>query len=85
MTKVISTTKAREDFAEIINRVCYAGDDFVIEKQGKPVAMITAVSDRLIKRTKSRKNDFLLKLMEYKAKGAPKDLAKNHDKYAWEE
>lgn len=28
--------------------------------------------------------EFLKKLTEYKLKGAPSDLAKNHDKYTWE-
>lgn len=28
--------------------------------------------------------DFLLKLANYHFKGGPKDLAANHDKYAWE-
>ena len=27
--------------------------------------------------------DFLGKLAQYKLKGAPKDLAQNHDKYLW--
>lgn len=36
-----------------------------------------------IKKKKLTTNDFLAKLTTYKLHG-PKDLAKNHDKYAWE-
>lgn len=40
-----------------------------------------------VRKTASKKfttNDFLQRLANYKLKGGPKDLAKNHDKYTWE-
>ena len=36
-----------------------------------------------VRKRKFTTNDFLAKLTTYKLHG-PKDLAKNHDKYAWE-
>lgn len=85
MPQIISATQARNQFAEIVDRVAYAGEKFVVQKQGKPVAVISAV-DKPQKR-KNRKmtgTEFLLKLAAIKAKGLPADLAKNHDKYAWD-
>ena len=84
MTTIVSTTKAREEFAEIISKVYYAGDRYIIEKQGKPVAMISAITDEYKSKLKGG-NDFLLGLTKIKLKNGPKDLARNHDKYIWEE
>lgn len=84
MLQTVSATKARENFAELINRVMYGGEEFLIEKQGKPAAILTKVNN--IKKKPKKKIsgiDFLLKLTTYRAKG-PKNLAKNHDKYIWE-
>ena len=86
MPEVISATKVRENFADILNRVNYAGEEFIVERQGKPTALITTLSPN---KKKSRKkkfttNDFLLKLTTYGLKDAPPDFAENHDKYAWE-
>lgn len=47
MLQKISATKARENFADIINKVQYRGEEFLIEKQGKPVAVITLV-DKIV-------------------------------------
>lgn len=33
---------------------------------------------------KLNSTDFIVKLGNYKLKGAPKDLAQKHDKYTWE-
>jgi uncharacterized protein YggE len=55
-------------FADILNEA-------LIHYLGKP---------RKIAIKKSTTNDFLQRLAVYKLKGGPKDLAKNHDKYAWE-
>lgn len=85
MTNVVSATQARENFAEIINRVMYSGEEFIIEKQGKTAAILTP--HRKIKNKKGVKKmtgtELLLKLTRYNFRG-PKDLAKNHDRYAWE-
>lgn len=80
----ISTTEARANFAEIINRVQYAGDEFIIKKQGKPVVLITRAPKKSAKVKKNTGIEFLEALTHYHLKGGPKDLAKNHDKYTWE-
>lgn len=85
MYNTISATKARERFSEIINRVLYLGEEFIIEKQGKPAARIIKADTMKQQPTKKIKGtDFLFKLATYNLKGAPKDLAENHDKYTWE-
>lgn len=87
MVHIVTATKAREEFAEIINKVMYAGEKFIVKKQGKTAALITPFYKKKpkVKRGKTKKPiDFLLSLATYNLKGGPKDLAKNHDKYAWE-
>lgn len=87
MPQIISATEAREKFSELINRVLYRGEEFVVKKQGKPAALITNISTMTKKKkvAKTMKStDFLLKLTTYNLKGGPKDLAKEHDKYTWE-
>ena len=88
MVNTVTATEARERLGEIINRVLYTGDEFVIEKKGKPVVLITRPKTKKIKNSKHKKmtsTQFLLELAKFKARGLPKDLAKNHDKYLWEE
>lgn len=85
MPQTITATKARENFADLINRVMYGGEEFIIKKQGKPAAVLTKVDKVQKKQAKKTSGlEFLLELSQFQAKGLPKDLAKNHDKYAWE-
>ena len=86
MPQIISATEAREKFSELINRVLYRGEEFVVEKQGKPAALITNIgkTQKKMKVKAIKSADFLLKLTTYNLKGGPKDLAKEHDKYIWE-
>lgn len=85
MPQVISATYARDNFAEIYNRVTYAGEEFVVLKKGRPglkIAPIKAVGKKAEKQ-KITGLEFAFRLANYHAKGLPADLAKNHDKYAW--
>lgn len=41
----LPATKAREQFADIINRVSYRGERVVLERRGKGVAAIVTVGD----------------------------------------
>lgn len=44
MSKSIGITKARDDFSEMINRVAWGGERYVVERRGKPlVTVISAV------------------------------------------
>jgi len=82
MLQTISATTARDNFADIINMAMYAGQEYIVVKQGKPAVFITPAQKNVI--AKERGARFLLKLAKYNLMGAPKDLAKNHDKYTWE-
>lgn len=87
MKQTINATQARENFSEIINRVVYLGEDFIVKKQGKPAVLITKINKTVHKKEDEKKiktTEFLLKLSHYKLQGGPKNLAKNHDKYTWE-
>ncbi len=86
MPQIISATQARNSFADIINRVLYRGEEFIVEKQGKPAVLITKPLESKVRVDKKKKltgTEFLFELTKFKLKG-PKDLAKNHDKYTWE-
>jgi prevent-host-death family protein len=45
MTTTVSTSKARDDFAEMINRVAYRGERVVLDRHGKPIAAIIPIDD----------------------------------------
>lgn len=82
MRQTITATDARDRFADLINRVAYRGEEFVVEKQGKPAALITRITDAPVKKTYTG-TDFLRELVHYTFKG-PKNLARNLDAYVWE-
>lgn len=85
MPQFITATTAKNKFSEIVNRVIYQGEEFVVQKQGKPVILISRVTKKGVSQSKKfTTNDFLAQLAGIRAKGLPKDLAKNHDAYAWD-
>lgn len=85
MPQFISATQAKNKFSEIVNRVIYQGEEFVVQKQGKPVILISKVTKKSVSQSKKfSTNDFLGRLASIKAEGLPQDLAKNHDIYAWD-
>lgn len=43
---VVSATEAARNFSELINRVCYKGDTYIVERGGKPMCEITPVEVR---------------------------------------
>ena len=43
--KHLSTTRARREFAELINRVAYSGERIVLERRGKDVMALVSVDD----------------------------------------
>ncbi len=83
MPQVISATQARNQFAEIVDRVVYKGEEFVVEKQGKPAVIISKARNPAILRNKFTTTDFLSRLGSFNFKG-PEDLSKNLDQYAWD-
>lgn len=82
MRQTITATQARDQFADLLNRVAYRGEEFVVEKQGKPAALITRLTDAPTKKPYTS-TDFLVELTQYKFRG-PKDFAKKLDSYVWE-
>lgn len=38
--KTVSAYKARTNFGELLNEIYYRGEEVIVEKMGKPVAMI---------------------------------------------
>lgn len=84
MYQIISATQAKNQFAEIVDRVFYKGEEFVVQKQGKPAVLITRANINPVKQdAKFTTTDFLSKLGTSNFSGPP-DLSKNHDQYAWE-
>jgi prevent-host-death family protein len=45
MATTVSTSKARIDFAEMINQVAYRGERIVLDRHGKPIAAIIPIDD----------------------------------------
>jgi antitoxin (DNA-binding transcriptional repressor) of toxin-antitoxin stability system len=45
MAKRISATKAVRDFSELLNRIRFKGDHYIIERSGKPVALMEPIKD----------------------------------------
>ena len=45
MAKRVSASKARDEFAEIINRVAYGGETVLVHRRRKPVAAIIPIDD----------------------------------------
>jgi len=45
MATTVSTSKARVDFAEMLNQVAYRGERVVLYRHGKPIAAIIPIDD----------------------------------------
>ena len=43
MQKTVSAMKARQNLGQIMNEVSLRGDDFIIERAGKPVAVLVSM------------------------------------------
>ncbi len=46
MKSEVSIAEAKARFSELVNRVAYGGDRVVITKRGKPIAVLSAHSDK---------------------------------------
>ena len=45
MEKRITATQAVRDFSELLNRIKFNGDHYIIERSGKPVALMEPVKE----------------------------------------
>lgn len=61
MTVTISAMKARQQFGEILNRVDLVHDQFIIERNGRPLAAIVPISflEEIQKKARNRALSFL--------------------------
>lgn len=48
MITSITATQVRNEFADIINRAVYNNEEFIVEKQGKPVVKIVKISESTV-------------------------------------
>ncbi len=44
-----TATKAARDFSDLLNRVHYRGEEFVIERNGEPICRMSPVERRFVK------------------------------------
>jgi prevent-host-death family protein len=44
MIKTITAMKARQNLGSIMNEVSFTGDEFIIERAGKPMAVIVSIN-----------------------------------------
>jgi prevent-host-death family protein len=45
MTKSVSAARAKTQLAELVNKVAYCGEQYVIERRGKPMAALVSMDD----------------------------------------
>jgi len=46
MKNVISATEARNNFFEMLNSVIYKGEEFIVEKDGKPAVKVSSAASK---------------------------------------
>jgi prevent-host-death family protein len=62
MSKLLSTSAARSQFADLINRAEYAGERTVVHRRKKPVAAVVPIEDlELIERYEDEVDARLIK------------------------
>ncbi len=45
MLKTVTAIKARQNLGQVLNEAYYRGDEFVIERAGKPIAAIVSIEE----------------------------------------
>lgn len=75
MDNTISSKDARNQFAEILNQVMYAGREFIISRFDKPVAKISPYKEELDEERLKRQKA-ILRIMEMRKKYKNIDLTK---------
>ncbi len=54
MTKVLSSAEVKNHFSEVIHRVAYAHERVVIERRGKPLAVVVSLEDLRVLEAKEK-------------------------------
>ena len=47
MEKIVTATEAVRDFSTILNRVKFSGDNYIIKRNGKFVALISSIGEKV--------------------------------------
>ncbi len=69
-THTISAMKLRDRIGDVLNRVRYAGERFIVERRGQPVAAIISVEDlQLLERLEEERDAELLRLAKATSEG----------------
>lgn len=45
MVKTLTAIKARQNLGQVLNEAYYRGDEFVVERAGKPIAAIVSIEE----------------------------------------
>ncbi|MBD3337850.1 MAG: type II toxin-antitoxin system prevent-host-death family antitoxin [Candidatus Lokiarchaeota archaeon] len=45
MIKIVNTTEARNNFAQILEHAYYKKDSYVVQRRGRPYALVIGLSD----------------------------------------
>ena len=45
MQKIVSAIKVRRNLGELLNKSCYGGDEFIIQRAGKPIAALIPLKE----------------------------------------
>ncbi len=78
-TKRLSTSEARQQFADLINRAAYRGERFVVQRRKKPVAALIPIEEyELLERIIEKREDEMDVQLARKAR-------KEKGRVSWEE
>ena len=80
MKHVLSATEARNNFFEMLNSVMYKGEEFIVEKDGKPAVK---VSSAVVARDPKEIEKTLKEMREVFAKSAKRKYWSVIDTPAW--
>jgi len=76
MNTIISSKDARDQFAEILNQVAYAGREFIIKRFDRPVAKIIPVTSPNNDEETKRRKQIVARIMKIRKKLKGIDLTK---------
>ena len=65
MEKTISAMKARRNFGQLLEEVFYKGDQFIVERAGKPMAVVVPINQYI--QWKERRERFFAMIDEMRA------------------
>lgn len=80
MKNTLSATEARNNFFEILNAVMYKGEEFVVEKDGKPAAKVSPLP---IRKSSAEIKQILADVRKVFAKSAKRKYWSVIDTPAW--